>query len=80
MIGSHLRAFSLERNILAVARFVILRDETDFLVLDTKIPDEPVIVCHCSGYKAPLQAEYVCQALEHYHNSLMEKLYVVQST
>jgi hypothetical protein len=63
-----------------MARFVVLRNEAQYLILDTKLPSEPVVVCHMSGWKAPLQADYVCAALEHYHVSLLEKLYVIPHT
>lgn len=40
--------------------------------MDTK-NDEAHILCICTGFKAPLNAEYICAALEHYHSCLMEK-------
>ena len=58
-------------------RFVELRDGCDYLVLDCKDPNHPVIVCRCEGFNAPLNAEYVSAALQSYHDHLMEKVFNV---
>ena len=52
-------------------RFIELRDGCDYLVLDCKDPNHPVIVCRCEGFNAPLNAEYVSAALQSYHDHLM---------
>jgi hypothetical protein len=33
----------------------------------------PHVICICTGFKAPLYAEYICQALEAYHSDLYSK-------
>lgn len=53
-------------------RFVEVRDGFEFLVIDCKDPDRPVIVCRCDGFNAPLNAEYVAAALQSYHAHLMD--------
>ena len=53
-----------------MARFVEVRDGNNWLVIDLK--GEPHVLCCCSGFKAPLQAEYICQALEAYHQNLYD--------
>ncbi len=55
------------------ARFIEVREKDEFLVLDLQGPN-PQIVCRCSGWKAPLYAEYVCMALEAYHSNLYSKV------
>ncbi len=55
-------------------RFVELRDSCDYLVLDMKDPNRPVVICRCEGFNGPLNAEYVAAALEAYHQTLIEKV------
>lgn len=56
-----------------MTRFVEVRHEDKWLVLDTVKPDSPEVVCICMGYKGPLEAEYIRQALEAYHSHLYSK-------
>ena len=58
-----------------MTRFVELRDGCDYLVLDCKDPNHPVIVCRCEGFNAPLNAEYVAAALQSYHDHLIQKVF-----
>lgn len=56
-----------------MARFVEVRgQDNQWLVMDTK-NDEHRILCICTGFKAPLNAEYICAALEAYHSELMQR-------
>ncbi len=55
-----------------MSRFIELRDEGgDFLVVDLQ---QKLILCRCGGYKAPLNAEYLCEALESFHRGLYQTL------
>jgi hypothetical protein len=52
-------------------RFVEVKVADDeWHVIDMK--DTPRVVCTCYGFKGPLNAEYICNALEHYHTDLYE--------
>ena len=53
-----------------MSRFLELRDEDgSFLVVDLQ---QRLILCRCTGYKAPLNAEYLCEALEAFHRRLID--------
>ena len=55
-----------------MSRFIELRCENgDFLVVDLQ---QRLVLCRCTGYKAPLNAEYLCEALESFHSRLMDAL------
>jgi hypothetical protein len=56
-----------------VRRFVTVRgQDRQWMVLD--LNDEPRQLCICTGFKAPLNAEYIADALEYYHSDLMAKV------
>ncbi len=61
------------------ARFIEVRDNDEYLVLDLQGPT-PHVICRCSGFKAPLFAEYVCMALEAYHSNLYSKVMGIAGT
>lgn len=62
-----------------MSRFVECRlPNKDILILDLR--SEPVVVCRCEGFMAPLQAEYIIAALNHYHSSLMDKFDATRTT
>lgn len=55
-------------------RFVEVRGQDDeWMVVDLK-GDDARVVCFCYGFKAPLNAQYICQALEQYHSTLYEAM------
>ncbi len=52
-------------------RFIEVKGENgDWMVLDTK--GTARVLCVCTGFKAPLNAEYICNALEAYHTTLYD--------
>ncbi len=55
------------------SRFVEVRENDEYLILDLQGP-VPHVICRCKGWKAPLQAEYLCRALEAYHSALFSRL------
>ncbi len=55
------------------ARFIEVRDNDEYLVLDLQGPT-PHVICRCGGFKGPLFAEYICMALEAYHSDLYSKV------
>jgi hypothetical protein len=53
-------------------RFIEVRGQDgQWLVIDTH--GEARILCTCTGWKAPLNAEYICKALEAYHVDLIAR-------
>jgi len=59
-----------------MARFVELRDEDgSFLVVDLQ---QKLILCRCGGFKAPLNAEYLVEALQAFHDGLLAKVGIPQ--
>lgn len=55
-------------------RFVEVRgQDNEWLVLDLKA-HTPRVLCRCTGFHGPLNAQYICEALEAYHGSLMGKV------
>lgn len=55
-------------------RFVEVRGQDgQFLVVDLK-GNTPRILCTCTGFHGPLNAQYICEALEAYHSTLVEKV------
>lgn len=54
-------------------RFVEVKgQDAQWHVMDLQ-SDPPKMICTCTGWKAPLNAEYVCAALEAYHDNLVSK-------
>jgi hypothetical protein len=54
-------------------RFVAVKgQDSDWHVIDLK-SNTPRILCVCIGFKAPLNAEYICDALEAYHSDLYRR-------
>lgn len=53
-------------------RYVELRKEREWLVVDTKSMPFRVL-CVCSGYDAPFNAQLIIEALEGHHNHLYSK-------
>jgi hypothetical protein len=54
-------------------RFVSVRGQDgEWLVMD--LQKGARILCTCTGFKAPLNADYICEALQHYHDNLIKKL------
>ena len=57
----------------AQSRFVSVKAQNgEWHIMDMKC-DTPHIVCTCSGWKAPMYAEYIVSALESYHQTLVNK-------
>ena len=53
-------------------RYSTIRHENrNWLVIDNK-NTAPKVVCTCSGYEAPFNADHIREALEAYHQSLMD--------
>ena len=50
----------------------VVTENREWLILDTKGYPHRTI-CKCTGYDAPLNAEFICDALEAYHRELQDK-------
>ena len=61
-----------------MTRFVEVKgQDAQWHVLDLQ-SNPPKIICTCTGWMAPLNAEYICSALESYHEKLVSKFIKIE--